>query len=106
MNLFRTIASGKHAFREEFVSAFLAYLLSPKMDHGLGFAVLSRLLTHVAEKNQAKPLKELADQFKSRLWENIFEDQFSFPVVELEFHYPGGFIDIVKIGRPSCRERV
>ena len=54
MNIFRTIASGKHAFREEFVSAFLAYLLSPKMDHGLGFTVLSRLLTHVAEKNDAQ----------------------------------------------------
>lgn len=95
MNLFRTIASGKQAFREEFVSAFLAYLLSTKMDHGLGFTVLSRLLTHVAEKNQAKPLKELAAQFKSRLWENIFDDVFTLPVVELEFAYPGGFIDIV-----------
>ena len=95
MNIFRTIASGKHAFREEFVSAFLAYLLSPKMDHGLGFTVLTRLLTHVAEKNQAKPLKELAAQLKSRLWENIFGDEFSFPVVELEFAYPGGFIDVV-----------
>ncbi|PKN51740.1 MAG: hypothetical protein CVU55_09835 [Deltaproteobacteria bacterium HGW-Deltaproteobacteria-13] len=95
MNIFRTIASGKHAFREEFVSAFLAYLLSPKMDHGLGFTVLSRLLTHVAEKNQAKPLNELASQFKSRLWENIFAADISFPVVELEFSYQGGFIDVV-----------
>ncbi len=95
MNIFRTIASGKHAFREEFVSAFLAYLLSPKMDHGLGFTVLSRLLTHVAEKHQAAPLKDLSTQFKSRLWENIFDDEFSLPVVELEFAYPGGFIDIV-----------
>ncbi len=95
MNIFRTIASGKHAFREEFVSAFLAYLLSPKMDHGLGFTVLSRLLTHVAEKNDAQPLNELAAKFKSRLWENIFDNEFSLPVVELEFPYHGGFIDIV-----------
>lgn len=95
MNIFRTIASGKHAFREEFVSAFLAYLLSPKMDHGLGFTLLSRLLTHVAEKNNAVPLNKLAANFKSRLWENIFDDTFPLPVVELEFPYQGGFIDIV-----------
>ena len=95
MNIFRTIASGKHAFREEFVSAFLAYLLSPKMDHGLGFTVLSRLLCHVAEKYHAKPLNELAAKFKSRLWENIFDDEYSLPVVELEFSYQGGFIDIL-----------
>ncbi|OQA88533.1 MAG: hypothetical protein BWY27_00918 [Bacteroidetes bacterium ADurb.Bin234] len=98
MNIFRIIASGKHKFREEFISAFLAYLLSPKMDHGLGFTVLSRLLNRIAEQNQegAQPLRELAAQFKSRLWENIFIANISFPVVELEFSYQGrGFIDIV-----------
>jgi hypothetical protein len=95
VNIFRTIASGKQSFREEFVSAFLAYLLSPKMDHGLGFIFLSKLLTHIAEKNQAKPLKDLASQFKNRLWENIFDEEVNSPVVELEFKYSGGFIDIV-----------
>lgn len=95
MNIFRTIASGKHSFREEFVSAFLAYLLSHKMDHGLGFTFLSRLLNHIATRNQANQLKELAAHFKSRLWENIFDDNGNQPVVELEFKYPGGFIDIV-----------
>lgn len=95
MNIFRTIASGKHAFREEFVSAFLAYLLSHKMDHGLGYTFLSRLLNHIADQNQANQLKELAAHFKSRLWENVFDDNGNQPVVELEFNYPGGFIDIV-----------
>lgn len=95
MNLFRTIASGKQSFREEFVSAFLAYLLSHKMDHGLGFTFLSKLLVEIAAKQQADPLKELASQFKSRLWENIFDDNVDQVAVELEFRYPGGFVDIV-----------
>ena len=95
MNVFRTIASGKQAFREEFVSAFLAYLLSPKMDHGLGYAFLSRLLYHVADTNSIAPLKGMVGQLKSMLWENIFYDSGDQPVVELEFAIPGGFIDIV-----------
>ena len=44
MNLFRVIASGKHSFREEFVSAFFAYLLSPTMDHGLGARFFATLV--------------------------------------------------------------
>lgn len=95
MNVFRTIASGKHAFREEFVSAFLAYLLSPKMDHGLGYAFLSRLLSHVAEVNSIAPLKEMIGKLRSMLWENIFDESADQPTVELEFSIPGGFIDIV-----------
>jgi hypothetical protein len=95
LNVFRTIASGKHAFREEFVSAFLAYLLSPKMDHGLGYSFLSRLLYHVAENNGIAPLKDMVGQLRSMLWENIFDDSVDQPVVELEFSIPGGFIDIV-----------
>jgi hypothetical protein len=95
LNVFRTIASGKHAFREEFVSAFLAYLLSPKMDHGLGYAFLSRLLSHIAEANSITPLKEMVSQLRSMLWENIFDESGDQPTVELEFSIPGGFIDIV-----------
>ena len=95
MNVFRTIASGKHAFREEFVSAFLAYLISPKMDHGLGFTFLSKLLLHIANINKAPELKMIASQLKSCLWENIFDDNAQLPIVELEFRYASGFIDIV-----------
>lgn len=96
MNLFRVLASGKHAVREEFVSAYLAYLLSPKMDHGLGYSFLSRLLVGVAEKNNIPALKELAAKLHSILWENIFAEDNSLPVVELEFRVPGNqFIDIV-----------
>lgn len=95
MNIFKVLASGKHAFREEFLSAFLAYLLSPKMDHGLGSIFLTSLLSQVAERNQSSPLKAITDNLKSRLWENIFEENGGQPVVELEVAYPGGWIDIV-----------
>jgi hypothetical protein len=59
MNLFRTIASGKQAFREEFVSAFLAYLLSHKMDHGLGFIFLSKLLVEICLKTSGRSVKRI-----------------------------------------------
>lgn len=96
MNIFRVLASGKQAVREEFVSAFLAYLLSPKMDHGLGYSFLSRLLVGVADKNDVPALKELASKLRSRLWENIFEEGMGPPIVELEFKVPGNrYIDIV-----------
>lgn len=96
MNIFRVLASGKHGVREEFVSAFLAYLLSPKMDHGIGYSFLSRLLVGVAEKNDIPALKELASKLHSRLWENIFAESMGLPVVELEFRVPGNrYIDIV-----------
>jgi len=97
MNIFRTLASGKNSFREEFVSAFIAYLFSPKMDHGLNFLVLSRLLVSISEKNQAASLRALADTLRCRLWESIFEEAAPQPVVELEFPYGGGkgYIDVV-----------
>ncbi len=97
MNIFRTLASGKNSFREEFVSAFIAYLFSPKMDHGLNFLVLSRLLVSISEKNKNLPLRVLAETLKSRLWESIFEDAAPQPVVELESPYGDGkgYIDVV-----------
>ena len=51
MNLFGVIASGKHSFREEYVSAFFAYLLSPTMDHGLGTKLLSVLTKQIGATN-------------------------------------------------------
>lgn len=96
MNIFRTLASGKQAFREEFISAFLAYLLSPKMDHGLGQIFLSALISNIAEHENNSELKELSGEFKDRLWEDIFAENNHHPIVELEFSFPpGGFIDIV-----------
>jgi hypothetical protein len=95
MNIFRVLASGKHNIREEFVSAFLAYLLSPKMDHGLGYIFLSRLLAVVAEKNDIKPLGALAGSLRSRLWENIFDENQATTTLELEMDAKGNRIDAV-----------
>lgn len=95
MNIFRTLASGKHSFREEFVSAFLAYLISPRMDHGLGYSFLSALIQKIADRQGNSELQALAAKFKSRLWDNIFEENGQDVAVELEVNSPGGFIDLV-----------
>lgn len=44
MNLFKVFAFGKRRMREEFISAFLAWLLSPEMDHGLRFEFVKRFI--------------------------------------------------------------
>jgi len=100
MNIFRIIASGKHKFREEFVSAFLAYLLSPKMDHGLGSTFLSMLLNGIAQKNGISEIKNLEMQIEGKFRDDIFQATARHPLVEIEFPYPRencgkGFIDIV-----------
>lgn len=81
--------------REEFVTAFLSYLLSPRMDHGLGYAFLSRLMASIANTLDAASLKELESQFKSQLRGSIFQENGDDPIVELEFNSSKGFIDIV-----------
>ena len=48
MNLFKVFASGKRRMREEFMSAFLAWLLSPEMDHGLRFEFVKRFIGMIA----------------------------------------------------------
>ncbi len=100
MNIFRILASGKQKFREEYVSAVLAYLLAPKMDHGLGTAFLDTLLRQISEKSESQVLRQLSDQFQNKLREDLFNNQNSYPMVEMEFPYPTpsgskGFIDIV-----------
>lgn len=95
MNIFRIIASGKHGFREEFASAFLAYLLSPKMDHGLGHSFLSRLLGRVAATGDFREIQGLAGSMKSRLWESVLDPRGDDTTVELEFNCGSGFVDVV-----------
>jgi hypothetical protein len=96
MNIFRVLASGKQTFREEFVSAFLAYLLSPKMDHGLGAKVLSSLLEEIGSRLNAPELINLADQFGDRLRSDLFSDEVASVNVELELNTgKDGVIDIV-----------
>ncbi|HOI94568.1 MAG TPA: PD-(D/E)XK nuclease family protein [Syntrophobacter fumaroxidans] len=100
MNIFRTLASGKHKFREEYVSAFLGYLLCPKMDHGLGSTFLTMLLNEIGSKTNSEAIRNLAGQFAGKIWENILQNEGKQPLVEIEFSYPTpnnsqGFIDIV-----------
>ena len=99
MNIFRVLASGRHPFREEFVSAFVAYLLSPKMDHGLGPTLLATLLREIGRHANVPALAEVARQFDHRLRDNLFGDPAQGVSVELELPYPAGnsigFIDVV-----------
>lgn len=44
MNIFKVIASGKKPFAEEQMSAVLAWLLHPQMEHGLGNQMLIRFV--------------------------------------------------------------
>jgi hypothetical protein len=100
VNIFRVLASGRAPFKEEAASAFLAYLLSPKMDHGLGPNVLAGLLKAVGEAEKIRELVTLADQLDTRLREDLFGTPDSVPsvAVTLEQAYSAdknGFIDVV-----------
>ncbi len=44
MNIFKILYSGNDKVREISVSAFLAYLLNPKADHGLNDSFLKLLI--------------------------------------------------------------
>lgn len=85
--------------REEVVSAYLAYLLSPKMDHGLGPSVLAGMLEQLGRYYDLAPLSEAARQLTYRLRDDLFADAASTVGVELELAYPSGtslgFIDVV-----------
>ena len=48
MNLFRVMASGKRGINEENMSAVLAWLLHPGMDHGFGPAFLKTFLVEIS----------------------------------------------------------
>lgn len=100
MNLFRIIASGKHSFREEFVSAFFAYLLAPNMDHGLGSSFFSSLVRRIGDKNKNSKLVDLAQELTDELRTDFFNEENGQVEIDIEFRYelPGGksgFVDIV-----------
>lgn len=100
MNLFRIIASGKHKFREEFVSAFIAYLLSPGMDHGLGAKLFLNLIQAVASEAKNSGLMSLCEDFNESLRGNLFDDEKYQLDIELEFPYQSSrgskrYIDIL-----------
>lgn len=98
MNLFRVLASGRFPLREEVVSAYLAYLLSPRMDHGLGPLVLTELLRKISKAHPHHEIGAVAKQLQHRLRSDLFGDSAEVGV-ELELAYPSGssvgFIDVV-----------
>lgn len=64
MNIFKILASGDGAIKEPNLSAFLAYLLNPKADHGLGSEFLRKVLQpfineHIKESKEGKFLGSL-----------------------------------------------
>jgi hypothetical protein len=99
MNIFRVLASGRFPMREEVVSAYLAYLLSPKMDHGLGSTMLTTLLREISSHTRLSALEELVRQLDHRLRDDLFGDGTGSVGVELELAYPSGvsvgYIDVV-----------
>jgi hypothetical protein len=99
MNIFRVLASGRFPMREEVVSAYLAYLLSPKMDHGLGSTMLTTLLREISSHTRISALEELVRQLDHRLRDDLFGDGTGSVGVELELAYPSGasvgYIDVV-----------
>ncbi len=59
MNIFKILASGDGKIREPSISAFLAYLLDPKKDHGLGDSLILRILNQLVSNNEASKLADL-----------------------------------------------
>lgn len=68
MNLFKVLASGNRRFYEDQLSAVLAYLCSPRMDHGLGYQFVSRL-TEKIESNLN--ISGLSDGLEDRLRDSL-----------------------------------
>ncbi len=85
MNIFRVIASGKQKLREEFVSAFLAYLFSPSMDHGLGATLFTKVLKEIASSTNNDELLALSNDFKETLRSDLFDGERQQLDIELEF---------------------
>jgi hypothetical protein len=90
MNIFRVLASGRQPMREEYISALLAYLLAPRMDHGLGTMLLATLLRAIGQHTNASEFTTLATKLDPRLRDNLFEGPGTEISVELELIYPVG----------------
>jgi hypothetical protein len=66
MNIFKILASGDGNIKEPNLSAFLAYLLNPKGDHGLGASFLEKVLsTFIDLESDVNPLKPLFSHLDS-----------------------------------------
>jgi hypothetical protein len=90
MNIFKVLASGKGSFQEEQASAIIAWLLNPRMEHGLGFAFLSRFVEAVAGKHTA--LNDISCRLSPRLRSGD-PDEINWACY-LEYNVESAFIDI------------
>ena len=93
MNIFKVLASGKSSFQEEQASAMMAWLLNPRMEHGLGFAFLSRFVDGVAVAcpNLGSIRNKLSPRLRSG---DIDEIEWA---CHLEYNVQTAFIDIALI---------
>ena len=59
MNIFKILASGDGKIFELSISAFLAYLLDPKKDHGLGDSLILKIMNPLVSNSEASKLADL-----------------------------------------------
>lgn len=93
MNIFKVLASGKKSFQEETASAVLAWFMNPAMEHGLGYAFLSRFINALSASPSNAELSALAKKLTPRLrgeYENQVKLWFN-----LEHSVENAFIDII-----------
>lgn len=92
MNIFKVIASSKKSFPEEIMSAIIAWLLNPNMEHGLGYEFLKRFVMLI-EGQQGNISKKLRHRLR-----DLENNALNFGL-ELEYHVKSekseAFIDIV-----------
>jgi len=101
MNIFKVLASGRYSFKEEEASALLAWLLNPRMDHGVGFLFLQAFVQELAESSQhgassaevSARLAGLANELELCLRTDASRDPFLGCSLELNVRY--SVIDVV-----------
>jgi len=101
VNIFKVLASGRFPIKEEEFSAILAWLVNPRLDHGLGTAFLSALVSAIAGCREldehgadlAEPMQRLAtDLDRSQL---VKGDAGPFHGCSLELNVGYSVIDVV-----------
>ena len=93
MNIFKVLASGKKSFQEETASAVLTWFLNPAMEHGLGYAFLSRFINALSDSSDNAELSALAKKLTPKL-RGEYESQVKL-WFNLEHRVENAFIDII-----------
>ena len=87
MSIIKALASGRWGFREEFMSALVAYLLNPGMDHGLGAKFLRTLLAGVLHEKDIPFMQHVLERIDS--YETTTSEQALFSEDVLDGNGPG-----------------